>query len=221
MNSKMYKSLYVVFNLFFLMLIIYVVATYNVGCELFDLYQSLNSSTLLDDILSLIFIGICIYFMVRSLINIVTKKQHDKKWKTRLFRILSVLTLSIPTLIASINMINQIQMGNGSSYLYIWTLCFGLIVTGIIMTFSMYYLFKTKKNKFEIKDMMPIVITLLFMGLLLGIFNINGKFTRIGTNQDGLNFKPLTLIYYMIFSIIPVQLVNVYNIFNLRIKKIW
>lgn len=219
MSSKIYKIIYSIFNLLSLLLIIYAIFSGNKAFIIFTSDTSMGSSFILSDFIALLLIGVCIYFIAISLLNIITRKQHSTKLKTTIFRVLSIITLLIPLIIVGINIINEILNGNGSSYYYTWMLALIAIVTGIIMVVSLHYLFQTKKKKFDLKDILPIVISLIFITLLLTIYNINGEFVRLGTNNNSLNFKPSTIIYYVGFVLIPVQLVNLYNLFNLKFKK--
>ena len=162
-----------------------------------------------DNVIILFLVGLYISFMVMSVLNIVTKKQYSTKFRTLFFRILSVMILLVPIVVGAINLIKY--------YRKLFFLLVNLEVTGIIMVLSLYYLFKTTKKIFDLKDIMPIIICLIFITILLIVYNKNGEFARMGTIGD---FKSATMLYYMSFLLIPIQLVNVYNLCNLKLKNI-
>ena len=216
MSNKVYKIIYSIFNFLSLLLIIYAIFSGNKAFIIFTSDTAMDSSFILSDFITLFLIGICIYFIAMALLNIITRKQYSTKLKTKIFRVLSIITLLIPLIIVGINIINEILNGNGSLYYYTWMLALIVIATGIIMVISLHYLFQTKKKKFDLKDILPIIISLIFIIMLLVVYNINGEFARFGTKNNSLNFKSGTIIYYISFILVPVQLVNIYNLFNLK-----
>jgi len=223
MNSKIYKSIYVVFNLFFFLLILIIINKAEVIAEIYtavDNGVSSNSGFSFETIISFLPLLVYGYFLVRALLNIVTKKQHNKKWKTILFRILSIIMWGVPIFSLGYNLLNEYTSDIPYYNTQLYILGFGMLITFIIITLSFYYLFKNQKETYSKTDIISIFITFCFIILIFVIFNINGNFTRIGTNNQSINFKDLTLIYYMCFILVPIQLVNLYNLFNLKaIKK--
>jgi len=219
MSNKVYKNLYLIFNVSLLLLGVITLFLADGGFEQFALYANENSHNLLEDIFHMILIIIYIYFIIKSLLNIVNKKQYNKKWKTVLCRILSVLLLVISTLVlinAGLSYMNHMS----PFFLYDIQTCLfviGVIITCISMVLSVNFLFKSKKEKFNKKDIIPLVTMLLFITLIIIIISTSPKHNN---NNIWYEFNYVILMYYINFILVPIQLVNLYNLFNLKkIKK--
>jgi len=215
MSSRLYKTFYVVFNILALLLGVYTTIILGEVMERFDLYNILADPSVMWEFENLISIVLYIFFMIKSLLNIVTKKQYDNRKKTILFRILSILIWVVSVVI-------WIKSGiKGDFVIGLWLLITGVFITLIIMILSLYYLFNSKKTKYSKLDVLPILITLVLILLIFLILDIYGRYgiSLQGFSEEIINLVNVTVIDYMGFIIIPVQLVNIYNLFNLKSKK--
>lgn len=209
MNSKIYKCLYFTFNILVFFIGIFIPPIYAKVSQNFAIFTlddgSLPSVNL--EFLPTFLIVAYILFLTKLLINIFSKNKNGTERKTKKIEILSILIWGA-SIVIWIFKVNNFSSGE-------WTLYTFLFITLIIMFLSLYYLFKTKKNKYSKLDILPLLIASIFIFLIFWIIHVNGKFRYIGTS----NFNGIMIIDYIVFIIIPVQLVNIYNLFNLKSKK--